>query len=174
MDKRFDEIDRSAVTRVIEKEWNVSLQKVGRWRVYFKDTNQRRYIVIGGEGYEGIDKAIFKEEHEQNLSDTVLIFAHKRKDQLRVFSAQFGLFLDAASKLTDGSDGKQYQFDLKFAGSKAIVHQAPELALDYLFEIPYADDDKKIATFIFKINRMDPKERAEVIKLLEQKAHGYE
>jgi hypothetical protein len=164
MKKRFDAIDRSAVVYEIEKQWKIGLKKIGRWRIYFKDRNGRRYIVIGGDGCQGIDKAIFEEEGKLDRQDTLLIFAEKMKDALRVFSSEFQPFLRAKHRLTIGSGEKQYQFDINAFGSRSVIRQAPSVTLIFLFELPHTIKDRERIGVIRELSQLDRHELLEILK----------
>lgn len=157
MKRKFKEIDRAAVTQQIEKKWNVSLRKIGSWRVYLEDNNERRYIVIGGDGYQGIDKAIFEQEECRiKNDDTLLIFAERRKDELRVFAGEFHLMTREKSRLSNGSDGKQYQFDIYVIGKRAVIHQVPSITLNLLFDVPHTNKDQEKVKAVQALRQLAP------------------
>jgi hypothetical protein len=74
---KFDEYDRREVISKLENCLQVKLSPIGRRHKYLRDTNGRRYCILGGCGdWHGIPEEIVKEE--ENLGgDSVLVIAIK-------------------------------------------------------------------------------------------------
>ncbi len=131
--EKFNESDRRLVLAFIAWRFAITLQNVSSRKIYHRDKEGRRYVVLGGYGsWHGIPQDIFESEEKEG-ADTALIFAKRSEDKIDIFCGKLRALLDRKEHLT--KTDTEYEFNLIPSAGGLAVREAPNCRFRKLGEI---------------------------------------
>jgi hypothetical protein len=136
--RKFNNRDRERTIEVVEQYFHVKLtRKDSRRKKYLQDENASPYLFLGGrEDWHGIPEKILIDGQNSDL-DGKLIIVKRSGEKSKIYWSDLKWLLNA-SGLHVNKEGDR-QFNLDWRTDPPFIKEAPNVRLQLLTEIEYAD-----------------------------------
>lgn len=170
--KRFDEKDRRQVIEETEKALGIKLNRIGKYRKYFKGNDGKNYCILGGFGdWHGLQSELLN-PMDSTETDRILIVARVLRNSVELYSSSMKALITNKNKLTYAkqSTGSEYQFDLIYRHSdEAFIKQFPEYRLKKFHEFKYS---RVVNELMSEISTMSKDEIRHLVDHLQKPSQG--
>ena len=119
---KFDEIDRKAVIRSVEKSLDVSLSLVGRRKKWLRDDSGKTYWVLGGYGeWHGIPAEMMDAE-AKNPTGGFIVVAIRHRSAIQIYIGPLKEVVANRGKLLRARKTTgDYQFTYRKRGTRVVI-----------------------------------------------------
>jgi len=173
-EKKFDNIDRKRVIRVVEDYFKVKLSKIGRRSKWLQDDVGRNYWILGGYGeWHGIPEDMMNAEIEAS-TEGVLVVAIRKKNSMDIFAGGVDELVTGKAQLYRASKTTgDYQFTYETKGNHLILKQLPIFSLEKINSLSYEIEEKKKDIAVNEVKKlldgMSKEERTQLLQSIDEK-----